>query len=100
MSDGEMLALNAPALTKSGVITDEPVIVWGYMLQTDAIFDVAVEITNADGSEVIFPRWIWPAAKKGPKHIVTKGRNVKGGLRVEAQTKGHFMLIPIYQNWM
>ena len=99
MSDGEMLALNVPALTKSGVITDKPVIVWGYMLQTDAIFDVSVEITNADGSEIIFPMWVWPAGKK-PKHIITKGRNVKGGLRLVAQTAGHFQLIPLYQNWM
>lgn len=100
MSEGEMLALNAPPLTKSGVITDKPVIVWGYILKTDAIYDVAIEITTADGSEVIFPMWTWPASKKGPKKIIVKGRNVKGGLRLEAKTKGHFQLIPLYQNWM
>ena len=65
-----------------------------------SIYDVSIEITNSDGSEVVFPTWVWPAAKKGPKYIVTKGRNIKGGLRVSAQTKGNFILIPIYQNWM
>ena len=100
MSEGEMLALNVPPVTKSGVITDKPVIVWGYMLQTDAIYDMSVEITNADGIEVIFPMWLWPASKKGPKSIIVKGRNIKGGLRLNARTKGHFKLTPLYQNWM
>ena len=100
MSDGEMLAINATVITKSGVITDKPVIVWGYMLKTDALYDVSIEITNADSREIIFPMWTWPASKKGPKNIIVKGRNIKDGLRVEAITKGHFQLIPIYQNWM
>lgn len=100
MSDGEMLSLNACPLTKSGVITDKPVIVWGYLLKTDAVYDVSIEITNSDSSEIIFPMWTWPAAKKGPKKIVVKGRNIKKGLRLEAETKGAFQLIPLYQNWM
>jgi hypothetical protein len=100
MSDGKMLALNACPLTKSGVITDKPVIVWGYLLKTDAVYDVSIEITNSDSSEVIFPTWIWSATKKGPKQIVVKGRNVNKGLRLEAETKGAFVLIPLYQNWI
>ena len=100
MADIEMLALDALPLTESGIITDKPVIIWGYMLKTGALYDVAIEITNADGSQVIFPMWVWTATKKGPKKIVVKGRNVKGGLRLEAKSKGHFQLIPLYQNWM
>ena len=96
----EMLAINAFPVTKSGIITDKSVIVWGYILTGDTIYNVTIEITTADGSSVIFPKCLWPASIRGRKLYTVKGRNVKGGLRVEAITKGHFELIPLYQNWM
>jgi len=99
MSDGEILALDVDHFSGSGVITDKPAVIWGYMIDTDALNDVSIELFNVDRSKVIFPRVVWEATDKKPKKIMVKGRYSKEGLRLEAKTEGYFRLVPLYQNW-
>lgn len=100
MSDNKLFALDVDHFTKSGVITDQPVIFWGYMVDTDAICDLSVEIWDYEQKKIIIPRIIWDATKKYKRPLMIKARYIKNGLKLVAKSKGYFRFIPLYQNWM
>jgi len=99
-SDGEILALDVDHITKLGLITIQPVCFLGYLIDTDALNDVSVEIWNGDKTKVLFPKIVWDPTKDGTKQVNAKARYSKTGLWVNVQTKGYFRLIPLYQHWM
>lgn len=96
----ETLALDIDHVCESGVITDKAVCIWGYMVDTDALNDVSIEIWDSVQKRLIVPKVVWAATQKDKKPLTFKARYSKKGLMLKAKTNGYFRFIPLYQNWL